>query len=181
MNDVASELKTLTWEIDEENSRNLAKQALPLKSLDDAPSGDDERHVKAIPLVRSRDPKKDALLAKVAGENKGSKNEARERAKAKIQEIRKLRKENAQLKTKVSQHDQQLHTTLTEIKVRDKQIKELKDLTKRLEDHLEEESANLKFYKQRVKNFDEDTQKYRDRIRELIELKQEETGSAAET
>ena len=26
-----------------------------------------------------------------------------------------------------------------------------------------------------MKNFDEDTQKYRDRIRELIELKQEET------
>merc|ERR1712048_110580 len=29
--------------------------------------------------------------------------------------------------------------------------------------------------KQRVKNFDEDTQKYRDRIRELIELKKDET------
>lgn len=173
--DVASELKTLTWEIDEENSRNLAKQALPLQSLDDTPLTDNEKHVKAIPLVRSTDPKKDAILAKVAGEAKGSKNEARERAKAKIQEIRKLRKENAQLKTKVSQHDQQLHATLTEVKVRDKQIKELQDLTKRLEDHLEEESANLKFYKQRVKNFDEDTQKYRDRIRELIELKQEET------
>lgn len=176
MSDVTVDLKTLTWEIDEINSKNLAKQALPLKSMVKG-SADP---IQALPkgtvhMIKAPDPKNDGLLKKMNGENGGRHDQARERAKAKIQEIRKLRKENQSLKTKVTNHDQQLHATLTEIKVRDKRITELETLNGRLKDHLEQESANLKFYKKRVKNFDEDTQKYRDRIRELIELKTEET------
>ena len=85
------------------------------------------------------------MFFQLNGENKKgeSLNAARERAKAKIQEIRKLRKENQTLKTKVTQHDQQMHAALTEIKVRDKQLAEAVGTNKLLEDHLQEELGKL--------------------------------------
>merc|ERR1712048_49282 len=158
---------------------SLKNTAAPLETMGgkDTENNPPERIQGAVSMIRPPDPKNDPLLRKLNGENKkgDSLNATRERAKAKIQEIRKLRKENTSLKTKVTQHDQQMHAALTEIKVRDKQLAEIIETNRRLDDHLQEETANLKHYKQRVKNFDTDTQKYRDRIRELIELKKDET------
>jgi len=173
--ETSEKLKTLKWDIDQSNSKTLSKTGPPLESMLDEPKKQSNQAKGKINMIRPPDPKRDKILNKVGEEGKKSSDAARERAKAKLQEIRKLRKENQSLKAKVIQHDQKMHAAMTEIKVRDKKIKEFEEMNKKLENQLDEESANLKFYKQRVRNFDTDTQKYRDRIKELITLKKEET------